>query len=204
MRKLWILILISSLSLVMFGCNANPDPDEKMREYIDVIYDEFDITVSSEIVIKILEDNQLFNLVEWIHPEKWIRFSPYTYIDIEEHNVLFFDDIINNTDQDYIWGYTDWKWDAIEMSISDYISMYAGGVDYIWFADEVLINYETMRWNNLNNINEAYPNSEYIEYYISGFDQQYEWMDWKSLTIVFEEFEWVYYVVWIINWSWTI
>ena len=203
MKKLWILVLMSSLSLMLLGCNINT-PDDDMWEYIDVIQEEFDISTSSESVIMILEDNQLLNLVEWIHPEKWIRFSPYTYIDVEEHNVLFSGDIVNNTDQTYIWGHTDWKWDAIEMSISEYITTYVGNVDYIWSADEILIDYETMRWNNLNNINEVYSDSTYIEYYISGFEPQYEGMDWKSITIVFEEFEWAYYVVGIINWSWTI
>ena len=203
MRRLIMLFWVLSLSLIFSGCDINTI-DESVLENIDIVQAEFDITTSSETVITILQDNQLWNLVEWIHPEKWIRFSPYTYIDVEEHNILFSGDIINNTDQNYVWGYTDWKWDAIELSISDYISMYAGNADYIWSATEVLIDYETMRWNNLNNINEIYPDSKYIEYYISGFDPQYDGMDWKSITIVFEEFEWEYYVVWIINWSWTI
>ena len=188
--------------MIFFGCDINSDQD--MWWYIDVIHEEFNITASSEIVINILKDSQLSNLVEWIHPEKWIRFSPYTYIDIDQHNVLFSEDILNDNNQTYIWGYADWKWDAIDMSILEYISSYIGDIDYIWLADEILINNKTFRGNNFNNIDEAYQDSEYIEYYISGFEPQYEWMDWKSLTIVFEEFEWKHYVVWIISWSWTI
>ncbi len=203
MKKIIMLFWILSLSLIFSGCDIN-NIDEDVWENIDIVSEEFDVKTSAEAVITILQDNQLWNLVEWIHPEKWIRFSPYTYIDVDEHNVLFPEDIINNIDQNFIWGYTDWKWDAIDMSISEYIGMYAGNADYLWLADEVLIDYETMRWNNLNNINEIYLDSSYIEYYISWFEPQYDGMDWKSLTIVFEKFEEVYYVVWIINWSWTI
>lgn len=203
MKKILILVLFFSFSLILLGCDTN-DIDDTALENMNLVQEDFNIKNTSETVINILEDNQLLNLVEWIHPEKWIRFSPYTYIDMDNHNVVFPENIINDMDQTYVWGYTDWKWDLIDMSISDYVTRYIGNIDYIGLANEVLVNENTFRWNNLNNIEEAYVDGEYIEYYISWFDAKYEWMDWRSLTIVFEEFKWQYYIVWIISGSWTI
>ena len=218
MRKLIMLFWVLSLSLIFSGCDLSltlnsDNPSESFNTDVvieDAIVEEviveaveFNLVESSEAIIMIMEDNQLLNLVEWIHPEKWIRFSPYTYIDMAEHNVLFSGDIISDTNQNYIWGYTDGKWDAIEMSISDYISQRVVTQNFLE-AEEVLLNQKIARGSNLNNLDEIYPSAESIEYYFSGFEPQYEGMDWKSLTIVFEEFEGVYYVVWIINWSWTI
>jgi hypothetical protein len=71
-------------------------------------------------------------------------------------------------------------------------------------APQIVENENILRWNNLSNFDEIYPNSKSIEYYFPWFDAQYEGMDWKSLTLVFEEFEWKYYLVWVINWCWTI
>jgi hypothetical protein len=118
--------------------------------------------------------------------------------------VLFSQDLLNDSQEIFVWGHDYAKWDPFEFTIPEYFDSYFANVDFVWEADKVLINHETMRWNNLNNINEVYPNTQYIEYYINWFDPQYEWMDWRSLTLVFEEFEWQYYLVWIINWSWTI
>jgi len=201
MKKIIILFWFLWLSLLFSGCQINSQED--MWWYIDVINEDDVIFNSADRVIKILEDGQVLNLLDWIHPDRWIRFSPYTYIDVDVHNVLFPEDIINDSGQSYIWGYNDWKWDAIEMSISDYISQHVVNKNFLE-ADEILLNEKRLRWNNLNNIDEVYPNWEFIEYYFSGFDAQYDGMDWQSLTIVFEKIDGDYYVVWIINWSWTI
>ena len=166
-KKIIVLFWFIVLSLLFSGCQINSHED--MWWYVDVINEEDVIFNSADIVIKILEDWQLLNLLDWIHPDRWIRFSPYTYIDVNVHNVLFPDDIINDSGQNNLWGYNDWKWDAIEMSISDYISQYVINKDFLK-ADEILINEQILRWNNLNNIDEVYLNWEFIEYYFSGFD----------------------------------
>ena len=43
-----------------------------------------------------------------------------------------------------------------------------------------------------------------VEYYFSGFDKQYEGLDWRSLSIVFEKKAEAWYITGIIHDEWTI
>lgn len=47
-------------------------------------------------------------------------------------------------------------------------------------------------------------NVKYVEYYISGFDPQYEGMDWQSLALVFEKVNNVWKLIGILHNEWTI
>jgi hypothetical protein len=58
--------------------------------------------------------------------------------------------------------------------------------------------------NSINNINTAYPKSDYIENYFSGFNKKYEGMDWRALRLVFQKEGDRYYLVGIVHDQWTI
>jgi hypothetical protein len=47
----------------------------------------------------------IIGLSEWSHPAKGIRFTPNTYIDIEEHLVLFSQDLLNDSQEIFVWGH---------------------------------------------------------------------------------------------------
>jgi hypothetical protein len=51
----------------------------------------------------------------------------------------------------------------------------------------------------VNNIFQVYKNKEIYEYYFSGFDAKYEGMDWRSLTLVFEQVKNQWYLLGIIH-----
>ena len=56
----------------------------------------------------------------------------------------------------------------------------------------------------MNNIADAYEGKQRVEFYLSGFDPQYEGMDWKSLTLVFDQVDGQREVIGIIHNQWTI
>lgn len=56
----------------------------------------------------------------------------------------------------------------------------------------------------LENQFEVYENPIIVEYYFSGFDPEYEGIDWRSLRLVFEQYEGSWKLVGIINNQWTI
>ena len=56
----------------------------------------------------------------------------------------------------------------------------------------------------LENQFEVYDNPIIVEYYFPGFNPEYEGMDWKSLRLVFEQYEDNWYLVGIIHNQWTI
>ena len=58
--------------------------------------------------------------------------------------------------------------------------------------------------NTLINSSEIYKDAIIIEYHFSGFDPQYEGMDWRSLRLAFEKVNDIWYLVGIIHDQWTI
>ena len=56
----------------------------------------------------------------------------------------------------------------------------------------------------LENQFEVYESPIIVEYYFSGFNPEYEGMDWRSLRLVFEEIRGHWKLVGLINNQWTI
>ena len=56
----------------------------------------------------------------------------------------------------------------------------------------------------INNIKEAYPNGQFVEFHITGLEPKYEGIDWRSLKLVFEDVNGTLYLVGIIHSEWTI
>lgn len=58
--------------------------------------------------------------------------------------------------------------------------------------------------NTTNNISEAYPQGQFVEFHFTGFNPEYAGIDWSSLRLVFEELDGTLYLVGIIHSQWTI
>jgi hypothetical protein len=100
-------------------------------------------------------------------------------------------------------GNYDWSWEPINLNFKEYFDQFVYDVDFA-NAPEKFINKIIQRWNTINNIKDFYPNSQTIEFYFSWFDAQYEWIDRKSLTLIFNKTWNNRYLVWISHWQRTI
>ena len=58
--------------------------------------------------------------------------------------------------------------------------------------------------NIIDNVPTEYPDGEFVEFHFTGFDSQYEGMDWRSLRLVFEEHAGAWHLVGIVHGQWTI
>jgi hypothetical protein len=67
-----------------------------------------------------------------------------------------------------------------------------------------LYNQVNERGNNINNIADIYEGKQRVEFYFPGFDPQYEGMDWKSLTLVFDQVKGQRELIGVIHNQWTI
>lgn len=200
------LLLISILSLIILSwCQKNNISDDTCS-----LTDQYACTEASssidtaKIILQSLKDKDIDTLSTFIDSNEWIRFTPYSYIDIS--NNIIIKDIkteYENTGKIILRWHYDWTWDPINLNTQDYFNKFVYNTDYIslW---EVIENKVTQRWNSINNITEIYSWAYIIEFYISWFDPQYEWMDRKSLTLVLKEKDNKRYLIWIINWQWTI
>ena len=192
---------------------------EKRESYLHAVFDEpftendnalnqtseeNPITVSQEIV-SLLKDKDIENLFYFIHPEKGVRFSPYSNID-EDNDIVFSKDEFVDAfydDKEYLWGSYDGTGDPINLTFAEYYDRFVFDVDYTK-ADKVALNQLIGMGNTIVNIDEVYPNGSFVEFHISSQDPQYNGMDWRSLRLVFEMDNNNWYLVGIVHGEWTI
>ncbi len=156
-------------------------------------------------VVQLLKDKDMTALSEYVHPNKGLRFSPYGHIE-GDNNQLFNStqtaNLLNDT-HIYTWGSYDGTGDPIDLTFGDYYSKFIYDEDFA--SPHILGNNVIVgKGNTINNISDVYPNGEFIEFHFTGFNPQFEGMDWKSLRLVFENENNSWFLVAMIHDQWTI
>lgn len=189
--------------------DANGLNDTLDKEHEDNKSSETDvkeiIEATSEQVIGAISNKDAAAISKFVHPDKGIRFTPYTFVSLE--NDLVFtkeevNDFFNDTDE-YLWGYYDGIGDEIKLTPGEYYESFIYSEDFK-NAPEIGYNEVLSFGNTLENQFEVYESPIVVEYYFPGFDEQYEGMDWRSLRLVFEEYKDSWKLVGIIHNQWTI
>jgi len=156
-------------------------------------------------VVEIIKNKDMNELSSYIHPTKGIRFSPYDFIDLPSDQVFTVDQItgLMVDTQIYSWGSYDGSGEPINLSFSDYYKQFVYEEDFVnpnLIGNNVAIG----KGNTVNNIEEAYPTGEFVEFHFTGIDPKYEGIDWRSLKVVFEDVNGIWYLVGIVHGQWTI
>jgi len=155
--------------------------------------------------IELIADMNMDDLDVYVHPTKGVRFTPYDYVNTQDDIVIQaaqFQNLVNSPPV-LLWGYFDGIGDPISLSFDDYYERFIYDVDFDnphMYGNNTKIGVG----NSLNNVDTAYPNGQFIEFHFTGFDPQYEGIDWKSLKLVFEDHNGAWYLVGIIHGEWTI
>lgn len=202
----WLFWLATLLVLFLNGCSKNPQDNYTntlTQTWEDSLIDLSDFNVVSKQVIESVKGKNMENLSKFIW-KNWVILSPYNNInsgDIKlsknEIEIWFSNQNIYNR-----WDY-DGSWEPIKLNLEDYFNTFVYDVDFA-NAPEKILNESMQRWNTINNIQDFYTGSQTIEYYFPWFDPQYEWIDWKSLTLIFERTWGNRYLIWISHWQRTI
>lgn len=153
----------------------------------------------------LIKNKDMNGLSSIVHPTKGLRFTPYDFVDLEKDMVFTADEVanLNENNEVYTWGVYDGKGDPIELKFNDYYNRFI--FDYDFSKPHIIgINNVIGKGNTTNNINEAYPDGQFVEFHISGLYPKYEGIDWRSLRLVFEEVNGQLYLVGIIHGEWTI
>ena len=156
-------------------------------------------------VIELIEDMNMADLKVYVHPTLGARLTPYDYVDLQ-NDIVFqavqFQNLVNSPTV-YNWGDYDGSGDPINLTFDDYYDEFIYDVDFA--NPEIMgINYKVGQGNIINNVDTEYPNGGFVEFHFTGFDTQYEGMDWRSLKLVFEDHNGAWYLVGIIHGQWTI
>ncbi len=199
-KKIWFLLL---LLLLLNWCSTKEYNGINIQTWADTQIDLSDFNTVSQQAIKSLKEKDMDNLYQIIWAD-WLIFSPYNNINTwnkkiskEDIKNLFLDTQVINR-----WDY-DWSWEPINLTFKEYFNQFVYDVDFS-IAPEKIINKVVQRWNIINNIKDFYPNSQTIEYYFSWFDSQYEWIDRRSLTLIFNKVWNNLYLIGISHWQRTI
>ena len=158
-----------------------------------------------ENTLKALRDRDMEWLSSIVHPDKKLRFSPYTYVDPDNSLVFTGEEIktLMESKKVYTWGAYDGSGEPIQLTFREYLNAFVYDQDFL-NTEQVGYNRFIGQGNTINNLFEAYPEGKLLEYYFSGFDPQYEGLDWESLKLVFEEKDGTWYLVCIVHDQWTI
>lgn len=160
---------------------------------------------TAETVIELIRDEDFAGLSVFVHPTAGVRFTPYTYIDVVNDQVMTASQIAAfPTDSTfYYWGEYDGSGEPINQTPMDYYA------EFIY--DHDFASPEMMSWNSpigtgnmINNMTTAYPTADFVEFHFSGFNPSYDGIDWSSLTLVFEYSGSSWYLVGIVHGQWTI
>lgn len=209
-------IIISLLALSAVACKKNPEKfvNDEVNAKGKTITDSSIISRTkitkdqslkkiNEDIIQALKDKNFKKFVEFIHPEKGVRFSMYAFVNPKEDKKFSKADFIRYQPAKtlFTWGTMDGSGDLYRATIRDYL------VDWVYSKDfataQVSLNAFQGKGNSLNNVKEIYPNADFTENFIKGSEAN-SGMDWKCLRLVFEEFQGTYYLIGVVNDQWTI
>lgn len=156
----------------------NEDTQEKSEEEL--------VQETADKVISLIKAKDVEELTNYVHQEKGVLFSPYAHI--EKDAITVKKDEIANTfkSQDKLtWGTRDGSGEPIELTPIEYYNEFIYDANYAE-ADEVVLNPTEPRGNTIKNIDEVFPDTHVVEYYVKGTEENGN-MDWKALNLVFEK-----------------
>lgn len=163
------------------------------------------ILQTSLIVIELIRDKEMEELSNYVHPSKGLRFTPYFYVDDQNHQVFSTQQVadLSQDTNEYIWGEFDGTGEPIDLNFDDYYDRFVYDEDYI--NPHIIGNNTPIGFGNVtDNVATAYPDGEYVEFHFTGIDPQYNGMDWRSLRLIFEEHAGAWHLVGISHGEWTI
>lgn len=156
-------------------------------------------------VITLIAERNFEALADLVHPERGVRFTPYTNVN-PERDLVFTQEQIRHFFRDetaYTWGQYDGSGEDIVLTPAQYYERFIYSAD---FAHPERIGYnEVLGSGNIaENQFEVYENAIVVEYYFSGFNPDYAGSDWQSLRLVFQPHENQWRLAGVIHNEWTI
>lgn len=196
------------VSVILIGCNK-VDPNQAIMQKTNTELtvekgnseEKTIININKEIV-DVLKNKDYAKLSTYLHPEKGIHFSMYSFVSDQDKSFSKADfKKYIDSDEKFTFGHKDGSGAIYTVSLKDYLK------DWVYKKDfsTAKVNYNNFegKGNSLNNVKEKYPNAVTVENYLAG-TVEYSYMDWNSLILVFEKVDDQYYLVSICNNQWTV
>lgn len=156
-------------------------------------------------VLAAISNKDFKTLADYVHPEKGVRFTPYTNVSLDRDVVFTKNDIGNffENQTKYLWGYYDGSGFEMSLTPSQYYEEFIYTSDFL-NAEEIGYNEVLSSGNISENQFEVYENAIVVEYYFPGFDPNFGGADWQSLRLVYQLYDNEWKLVGIIHNQFTI
>lgn len=202
--KTRLLVPLLVVGVLLISCSTVTTPSAFPTTEVATGAPQEVVAARASEVLQALKDRDMERLSALIHPVKGVRFSPYAFV--RDSDLVFTSDRLAGLLSDpteYVWGTYDGSGYPIEMTFEKYYGHFVYDRDYV-NAERISHNKRIGIGNTTDNSLEYYPGANVVEYHFSGFDPDFEGMDWSSLRLVFQEEGSVWYLVGVINDGWTI
>lgn len=207
-----IVLFIGVIIFLATACNNEPRDnkivtnDKTADTVMPVIVINKDslLLATGNKILQALKNKHYDSISHFIAPGDSVHLSPYGFIGSGEQSLPARGWLIllkNNAKMN--WGTYDGSGDPINLSLKEYINKFVYNADFL-HAEKTAVDSFIKTGNSLNNLKKIYPDSRFIEYHFSGFDNKYGGMDWTSLRLVFKERDGRYYLQAIVHDQWTI
>ncbi|MGX8795342.1 hypothetical protein ACR6HW_04455 [Fusibacter sp. JL298sf-3] len=164
-----------------------------------------DLISAGAAVMALIEAEDFDGLSAWIHPDEGLLLKPYPNSDpgtsqsftaSEIAAAYASPDVLN-------WGTFDGSGEPIDYTFEAYYDRFIYDVDFIE-PETIAVNHTISVGNAITDLEGNYPGASYLEYHFSGFEPEYEGIDWKSLFLVFKKVGDNWYLIAIEHSQWTI
>jgi hypothetical protein len=200
-----LLLILSTLTAVAWAeSHALQEPVSESTTAVPGDPTRAAVLMAASAVIAALQARDGVGLAALSHPEKGVRFSPYSSVDPETEMVFGITQLKGFWDDPHVykWGVYDGSGDPIELTPLGYYKKFIMDRD---FTNPTRINIDDDHayGNTINNAETVYPNGTRIEFYITPSDADAGGLDWAALRLVFEPFNGRWYLVAVIHDQWT-
>ena len=163
------------------------------------------LLISAMTAVMLLDQKDMDALSLLVHPVKGVLFSPYSFVHINDDIVFTPAELVDapGSSNIYIWGDYDGIGDPISLGFDDYYDRFVYDKPFA-FPHLIGNNTNISSGNTIVNIEDVFPDGEFVEFHFTGFDPEFVGMDWKSLRLVFEFYQGEWYLVAIVHDEWTI
>jgi len=196
-------------SILLFGaCRSHqPEPIDEHPTSTSAMSNDSLVSLESKAILQLFKEKAWSKIAEHIHPSSGLRFSAYAYIDVDGDQLFSREEFKqlakNELNETRFWGWYDGSGDSIQLTFPEYSEQFIYNADFV-NAEKTALNHFIGGGNSLNNLLKVYENHPFTESYFSGFDPQYEGMDWCCLRLVFEFDNGKPYLVAVVHDQWTI
>jgi hypothetical protein len=197
MNNLIKLLTPAGMMLMLAACNGSAERKDEVKASQQENHKE-SLLDAANSTFALLEKGQFDSL----RTQGEIRFSPYSHVDTATQVKLTPLDLkrLWHDTARLQWGYYDGSGQPIRLSVREYFKQFVSDRNFRQ-ADTILQNAGQAKGNIRNNIPEAYPDAEYVEYYFKADNGQ---MNWEALTLIFRKHEDHYNLVGVVHGQWTI